>query len=143
MLKRRRDLLGACRKRDPALEAQHLLPALARHFGGTLRMRYTAAGGHQVHGAGLYLLDVALAVAMHDAAVEKIGDGGEPDMRMRAHVHAIAGHELHRSEIIEEDEGADHLALAVRQCPAHLKSIAEIAGARHDDKLERVAGVGI
>ena len=102
-----------------------------------------AARRHQVHRAGLDFLDVALAVAVHDAAVEQIGDGGKPDMRMRAHVHALAGHELHRAEMIEEDEGADHLALAVRQRAAHLKSVAEIAGARHDDKFQRVAGFGI
>ncbi len=61
-------------------------------------------------------------------------------MRMRADVHALAGYELDRAEMVEEDEGADHLALAVRQRTADFKSIAEIAGARHDDKLQRVAG---
>src|SRR5258708_28720960 len=64
-------------------------------------------------------------------------------MRMRPYVHALAGDELHRPEMIEEDEGADHLALAVRQRAAHLESIAEVTGARHDDKLKRVAGFGI
>ena len=102
-----------------------------------------AARGHQVHRAGLDFLDVALAVAVHDAAVEQIGDGGKPDMRMRPHVHALAGHELHRPEMIEEDEGADHLPLAVRQRAAHLESVAEVAGARHDDEFQRVAGGGI
>ncbi len=62
---------------------------------------------------------------------------------MRPYVHALAGHELHRPEMIEEDEGADHLALAVRQRAAHLESIAEVTGARHDDKFQRVAGFGI
>src|ERR1700710_2122647 len=106
-------------------------------------MRNAAARGHQVHRTRLDFLDVALAVAVHDAAVEQIGDGGEPDMWMRAYVHALAGHELHRPEMIEEDEGADHLALAVRQRAANRKSIAEVASARHDDKFERVAGAGI
>src|SRR6202163_3225444 len=64
-------------------------------------------------------------------------------MRVRAYVHALARHELHRPEMIEEDEGADHLALAVRQRAAHLESIAEVAGARHDDQFQRVAGFGI
>ena len=45
--------------------------------------------------------------------------------------------------MVEEDEGADHLALAVRQRAAHLESVAEIAGARHDDKFERVAGFDV
>ncbi len=56
-------------------------------------------------------------------------------MGMRAHVHALAGHELHRAEMIEEDEGANHLPLAVGQRAANFKSVAEVAGARHDDKL--------
>src|SRR5437868_13242627 len=64
-------------------------------------------------------------------------------MRMRAHVHALAGHELHGAEMIEEDERADHLALAMRQRAAHFKAVAEVTGARHDDKFERVAGFGI
>ena len=102
-----------------------------------------AARGHQIHRAGRDLLDIALAVAVHDAAVEQIGDGGKPDMRMRAHVHALAGHKLNRAEMIEEDEGADHLALAMRQGAAHREAVAKIAGARHDDQLQRVAGLGV
>src|SRR5579862_285287 len=45
--------------------------------------------------------------------------------------------------MIEENEGADHLPLAVRQRAAHLESIAEVAGARYDDKFKRIAGTGI
>ena len=45
---------------------------------------------------------------MHDLAVEQIGHGGKPDMRVRADVEAVAGAELRRTEMIEEDEGADH-----------------------------------
>ena len=102
-----------------------------------------ATGGHQVHRARLDLLDIALAVAVHDAAVEQIGDGGKPDMRMRPHVHALAGEKLHRPEMIEEDKRPDHLPLAMRQRAPNHKAIAEIAGARHDDDIERVAGGGI
>jgi hypothetical protein len=80
---------------------------------------------------------------MHDAAVEQIGDGGQANMRMRADVHALAGDELHRPEMIEEDEGPDHLALAVRQRAPHFKSIAEVAGARHDHQFQRVAGMRV
>ena len=79
---------------------------------------------------------------MHDAAVEQVGDGGKPDVGMRAHVHALAGDELHRAHLVEEDEGADHLPLAVRQRAAHLEA-AEVAGARHDDEVERIAGVRV
>ena len=143
MLEGRRDFLLALGQRDPALQAEHHLAARALRIRRALGVRDAAARGHQVHGARLDLLDVALAVAVHDAAVEQIGDGGEPDMRMRPHVHALAGDELHRSEMIEEDERADHLPLAVRQGAAHRESVAEVAGARHDDKLERIAGFGI
>ena len=73
------------------------------------------------------------------AAVEQIGDGREPDMRVRAHVHALPGHELHRAQLVEEDERPDHLPLAVRQRAADLEA-AEVARARHDDEFERVAG---
>src|ERR1700753_2603427 len=45
--------------------------------------------------------------------------------------------------MIEEDEGDDHLPLAVRHRAAHLKTIAEIAGPRHDDQFQRIAGLGI
>ncbi|MGY4341587.1 hypothetical protein ACVWW3_006493 [Bradyrhizobium sp. LM2.9] len=46
-------------------------------------------------------------------------------------------------KMVEEDEGPDHLPLAMRQRPAHREAIAEIARARHDDEIERVAGHGI
>jgi hypothetical protein len=80
---------------------------------------------------------------MHDGPVEQIGDGGKADMRMRPHVHALAGDELHRAEMVEEDEGPDHLPLAMRQRAPHLETVAEIAGSRHDDEIERITCFGI
>ena len=71
---------------------------------------------------GMISMRIALAVAMHDLAVEQIGHGGEPDMGMRPHVHPLPGDELHRAEMVEEDERPDHLALAVRQRAAHRRS---------------------
>ena len=76
---------------------------------------------------------------MHDLAVEEVGHGGEPDMRMRAHVDALAEEELGRPHLVEEDERPDHLPLRRRQRAAHLEA-AEIAGARHDHGLDRIAG---
>src|SRR5262249_11245183 len=137
------DLLRSPRQGDPALQPQHLLPVAPLHIRRSLGMRDAAACGHQIHGAGLDLLDVALAVAMHDRAVEQIGDGGKANMRMRPHVHAAPRHELHWPEMVEEDEGTDHLPPAMRQRPAYFKAVSEIAGARYDDKLERVAGFGV
>src|SRR5262245_21636495 len=64
-------------------------------------------------------------------------------MRMRPHIHALARYELHRAEMIEEDEGTYHLPLAMRQRAAHGKAVAEVARARHDDEIERVTGFGV
>src|SRR5205809_7284508 len=101
-------------------------------------MGNAAPGGHQVHRAGGYLERIALAVAMHDAAIEQVGDGGKSDVRVRAHVEPLPSDELNRSHLIEEDEGTDHLALAMRQRAAHREAVAEIAYARNNDELERV-----
>ncbi len=64
----------------------------------------------------------AETVAMHDFAVEQIGDGGEPDMRVRPHVDAVAGAEHRRSEMIEEDERPDHARARRRQRAMHLEA---------------------
>ncbi|CLA76183.1 Uncharacterised protein [Mycobacterium tuberculosis] len=45
--------------------------------------------------------------------------------------------------MIEENERADHLPLAVRERAANRKAVTQIAGARHDDELKRVAGLRI
>ena len=127
---------------DPALDAVHAAAAAAHGRRRALGVGDAAAGGHQVHGAGRDLQRVALAVAMHDAAVEQVGDGGEADVGMRAHVHALSGDELHRPHLVEEDEGTDHLPLAMRQRAAHLEA-AEVACAGHDDEVEGIAGVRV
>ena len=104
-----------------------------------LRMHDAGAGRHQVQLARLDGNGRAEAVAVHDLAVEQVGDGGEADVRMRAHVDAGADEKLGRPHLVEEDEGADHLPPRRRQRTAHGKA-AEIAGARHDDLLDGVAG---
>src|ERR1700680_1741973 len=140
MLKRRPDFLMRLRPRDPALNAQTALAALPRARRAAFGMRNAAPGGHEIPRAGGDLARIAFAVAMHDAAVEQIGDRRQPDMGVRAHVQALAGTEFTRSHLIEEDERTDHLPSAVRQRAAHGKAVAEIPHARNDDQLERVAG---
>jgi hypothetical protein len=140
MLERGRDFFLAFRKRDPALDAEHLLARGAHTPGVRSECAMPLPGGHQVHRAGRDLLLLPSLSRCMMRAVEQIGDGGEPDMRMRPHVHALPGDELHRPHLIEEDEGADHLPLAVGQRAAHGEAVAEIAHARHDDEIERVAG---
>ncbi len=61
-------------------------------------------------------------------------------MRVRPHVEPLPGDELNRPHLVEEDEGTDHLPLAVRQRAAHGEAVAQIAHARNDDELERIAG---
>ena len=74
---------------------------------------------------------------MLELAAEQVGDGGEPDVRVRPHVDALAGQELGRPGLVEEDERPDHLPLRRRQRAAHLEA-AEVAGARHDQRLDGV-----
>ena len=54
---------------------------------------------------------------MEDAAGEQVRDGREPDVRMGPYVHALAGRQRHRPEVIEEDERADGLAAVGGQHP--------------------------
>ena len=78
---------------------------------------------------------------MHDLAIEQIGDGREPDMRMRPHVESRAGAEFSRSEMIEEDERPDHARARRRQGAAHREAVAEVDRARHDHIGERLAAI--
>ena len=57
---------------------------------------------------------------------KQVGDRRPPDVRALPHVDALAGHELHRPHLVEENEWPDHLALRRGQRPAHLEP-AEVA----------------
>src|SRR5260370_17094334 len=75
---------------------------------------------------------------MHHAAVEQIGDGGEPDVRARTHVEPLPCQELNRPHLIEEDERTDHLALAVRERASDREPIAAITPPRNSHERERL-----
>src|SRR5262249_19297683 len=60
----------------------------------------------------------------------QVRDRREPDVRVRAHVHALAGREIDRAEVVEEDERPDHLVRVPRQNAAHHEAVAEIANVR-------------
>ena len=137
-----RALLVRLRQRRPGLYAEQprTLAALLRRR--ALGMDDAAAGRHQVQLAGADRQRRAEAVAVHDLAVEQVGDGGKPDVRVRAHVDAGADQELGRSHLVEEDEGADHLPAHRGQRTAH-REAAEVAGARHDDLLDGIARVPV
>jgi hypothetical protein len=87
-------------------------------------------------GRNVRRLERAEAVAMDDLAREQIGDRGEPDVRVRAHVDALAEQELRGPHLVEEDERPDHLAARRGQGPAHLEA-AEIARPGQDHRLDR------
>src|ERR1700722_15098898 len=126
----RRDLFIAGGHREPQLEAMQALAAAAMVGRGALGMHDAASGGHQVDVARMNGLGAAETVAMDDLAIKQKRHGGEPDMGMRPHVDALAGAELDRPEMVEEDEGPDHAPLDVGQGAADAKA-AEIDAARH------------
>jgi len=72
------------------------------------------SGRHPVHVAGGDALLGAQAVAVQDGAVKQVGDGGQADVRMRAHIQAAPSQELARPYLVEEDERTDHLPLLRR-----------------------------
>src|SRR6478736_2232355 len=94
-----------------------------------LRVYDTLPGGHPVDVARNDRLHVAQAVAVDLPAFEKVGDGGEPDVRMRPHVDASSRRELHRPEMIEKNERSDHLGWKSRQQSLHQKA-ADVARIR-------------
>ena len=61
---------------------------------------------------------------------------------MRTHVDALPRLHQHRAELVEEDEGADHLPARRGQRAAHLEA-AEVTRARHDDHLDGIRRGGI
>jgi hypothetical protein len=75
-----------------------------------------------------------------EAPVEEIGDGGQPDMRVRTDIDALPRDEFGRAHLVEKDEGSDHLALWCWQRAADLE-ITEVAGARNDERLDGVDGI--
>ena len=79
---------------------------------------------------------------MSDPAVEQIGDRGQPDMRVRAHVDRLTGAQDRRSHAVEEDERPDQPALCGRQRAAHLES-ADILGVGYDHQFDLVAGEAV
>ena len=80
---------------------------------------------------------------MEDFAFEKIGDGGQADVRMRPHIEAAPARKGDRSHLVEEDERADATLLRRRQRAAHLEAAAELARARNDQCFQHLNNVAI
>ncbi len=75
---------------------------------------------------------------MQDLAVEQVGDGGQADVRMGPHVDALAGPEVGRTHVIQEDERPHHPPRRVGQHALHLEPSAEVPAAALDDSFEHV-----
>ena len=96
-----------------------------------LGMHDAAARGHKVHLSRANGREAAETVPVVDRAFEQPGHGGEVDVRVRAHVHALARGEARGAELVDEDERPDHRPRPRRQRAAHLE-VAEIVGDRGD-----------
>jgi len=83
------------------------MESAAQVFRRAFRMHDAAPGRHQVDVAGADDKLGAETVSMLDFAVEQIGDGGKPDMRMRLHIQRLTGLQYRRTHAIEKDEGTD------------------------------------
>jgi len=59
---------------------------------------------------------------MQDSTFEQIGDGGQPDMRVRPHVHATTRWEIGGGHVVEENERPDGFAMGDRQHAADAES---------------------
>jgi hypothetical protein len=132
-----RILFAVLRQREPGLEAKHRHRGLAGLTVGALRMGDPLPRQHPVHRAGLNPEVGPEAVAVVHPAFQEVGNGPEADVGVGADVDALAGQELGRAHLVEEDEGADHLPLGGGQRAADLEP-AEVAGAGDDDGLDRV-----
>ena len=130
------------RKRHPSLDAMHRAAFGPRAL-EPFRMGDAAPRRHPIDLARANGLFAAQTVAVHDLAVEQIGDGGKADMRVRAYVHLArnARRKFHRTEMIEEDEGTDHLTFGERQDAAHLES-SEVFAPLLDHHVQHAVLVG-
>src|SRR6266853_2303155 len=92
---------------DPALQAMKGFAAISPLGSAAFGVHDAATGRHEVHGARADCRDGAEAVAVHDFAVEKIGDCRKPNMRMWPHINAAARAKYDGAEVVKEDERAD------------------------------------
>ena len=89
-------------------------------------MHDAAAGGHPVDGPRLDALHDAGAVAVLHGPFEQVGDGGQADVRVRAHIVVVVGLMDNGPEVVEEHERPDRLAQRRRQQPPHDEAAAEV-----------------
>src|SRR5690606_23122743 len=127
---------------QPCLQPGDRQGIAAQVFRRAFRMHDATPGCHQVDVARPDDEFGAEAVAVLDLAVEEIGDGRKPDMRMRLDVERPAGMQQGWPHPVEEDERTDEPALARRQGAPH-REPANVARTWNDQVLDGVAGESI
>ncbi|MNQ92681.1 hypothetical protein D3C85_1081120 [compost metagenome] len=103
--------LQFARQRQPDLQAVGAGTTGDQVSGGALDMGDAVAGGHPADVTGLDPLVRTQAVLVLQFALEQVGEGGQADMRMLAHVHALAGGVVRLQHVVEEHEGANVAAM--------------------------------
>src|SRR6476659_2980342 len=127
---------------DPALQAVDRLAVSAMIGRRAFGMNDAATRGHPIDLAWTDRGVGPETVAMDDLAVEQEGDSGEADMGMRPYVDALAGAKFSGSEVIEEDEGADHAPFDMGERAPH-REVTDIHAPRHHYKIDGIGGSGI
>ena len=127
VLERRRRVLERLRQRDPELQAVAAVRPAEQLLRRALGVDDAAPGRHPVDRAGLDPLHDAGRVAVHDRALEQVGERRQADVRMRPHVVVGAGRDVDRPEVVEEDERADGAPVGRGQQAAHDEAAAEVA----------------
>jgi len=132
VLERRRRVLERFRQRDPELQAVAAVRPADEILGRALRVDDAAPRRHPVDGAGLDPLDHAGRVAVHDGALEEIGERRQADVRMRPDVVVRARLDVDRPEVVEEDERPDRTPRRRREQAANHQAAAEVARLRRE-----------
>jgi len=132
VLERRRRRFERFRQRDPELQAVAAVGLADQVLRRPLGVDDAAASRHPVHRAGLDPLDDAGRIAVHDRALEQVGQRRQADVGVRPHVVVRAGRNVDRPEVVEEDERADGAPVRGRKQPAHHEAAAEVLGERRE-----------
>jgi len=120
---------------DPDLESVQKEIGSPKPFRGTFRVHDPFSGGHPIDRPGLDLDFIAQGIAVHDAALEKKGQGRKADVRMGHDVKILPFAELYRAHMVDEDKGANHSFLTEWQEPAHQK-MTQIGSAFLNDQID-------
>lgn len=85
----------------------------------TLRVGNPPPGDHQVNVARCDRLFIAKRIPMQNLSFKKVNDGGKSDVRMRAHIDALARRKGGRTHVIEKDPRTEHSLRWRRQHAPH------------------------